>query len=239
MEPSQGTTEHVQNPEESSIPQPPAPGSIPPHADPPRSSGGGTRSPLALIVVALVVALMLYFGYHQVRHPGAASAAHMTGAILAPDFSLESLDGSSMRLSDLRGKAVLLNFWATWCGPCKIEMPWFVDFQNQYRSEGLQIVGVAMDDASKDDISKFAKDMGVNYPILIGKDSVGDQYGGVPALPETFVITRDGKIMDKIIGLRDKGEIEDAIKKALETRPASSQASIVETLTLGRNSVTR
>jgi peroxiredoxin len=190
-------------------------------------------------VVALVVALMLYFGYHQVRHPGAASAAHMTGAILAPDFSLESLDGSSMRLSDLRGKAVLLNIWATWCGPCKIEMPWFVDFQNQYRSEGLQIVGVAMDDASKDDISKFAKDMGVNYPILIGKDSVGDQYGGVPALPETFVITRDGKIMDKIIGLRDKGEIEDAIKKALETRPASSQASIVETLTLGRNSVTR
>ncbi len=161
----------------------------------------------------------------------------MTGATLAPDFSLESLDGSTMRLSDLRGKAVLLNFWATWCGPCKIEMPWFVDFQNQYASQGLQIVGVAMDDASKEDISKFAKDMGVNYPILIGKDSVGDQYGGVPALPETFVITRDGKIMDKIIGLRGKAEIEDAIKKALETRPATSQASILETSTLGKTSV--
>jgi peroxiredoxin len=239
MEPLQGTTEQVQNPEDSPIAQPQAPGSIPPDVDPPKSSSGATRSPLALVVVALVVALMLYFGYHQVRHPGAASAAHMTGATLAPDFSLESLDGSTMRLSDLRGKAVLLNFWATWCGPCKIEMPWFVDFQNQYASQGLQIVGVAMDDASKEDISKFAKDMGVNYPILIGKDSVGDQYGGVPALPETFVITRDGKIMDKIIGLRGKAEIEDAIRKALETRPATSQASILETPAVRKNSAPR
>jgi peroxiredoxin len=85
-----------------------------------------------------------------------------------------------------------------------------------------------MDDASKEDIGKFAKDMGVNYPILIGKDSVADQYGGVDGLPETFLITRDGKIMDKIIGLRGKSEIEDAIKKALDTRPAASQASTLE-----------
>jgi len=81
-----------------------------------------------------------------------------------------------------------------------------------------------MDDASKEDIGKFAKDMGVNYPILIGKEAVGDQYGGVPALPETFLIARDGKIVDKIIGLRGKAEIEDAIKEALNTRPATSQA---------------
>lgn len=189
------------------------------------------RSPLALVVVAFVVALMLYFGYHQARRPGAVSA-HVTQASVAPDFSLESLDGKTMRLSELRGKAVLLNFWATWCGPCKIEMPWFVELQNQYRSQGLQIIGVAMDDASKEDIGKFAKDMGVNYPILIGKESVGDQYGGVPALPETFLIARDGKIVDKIIGLKGKAEIEDAIKKALNTQPASSQASAS-----GQNSV--
>jgi thiol-disulfide isomerase/thioredoxin len=186
------------------------------------------RSPLALVVVAFVVALMLYFGYHQARRPGTASAHGLTGSTVAPDFSLESLDGKTMRLSDLRGKAVLLNFWATWCGPCKIEMPWFVDLQNKYGSQGLQIVGVAMDDASKEDIGKFAKDMGVNYPILIGKESVGDQYGGVPALPESFLIARDGKIVDKIIGLRGKAEIEDAIKKALDTRPAASQASAPE-----------
>jgi peroxiredoxin len=182
------------------------------------------RSPLAIIVVVVLVALMLYFAAHQARRTG-PSTSHNTQPSIAPDFSLESLDGSTMRLSDLRGKAVLLNFWATWCGPCKIEMPWFVDLQNQYRAQGLQIVGVAMDDASKADIAKFAKDMGVNYPILIGKEAVGDQYGGVPALPETFLIGRDGKIVDKIIGLRGKSEIEDSIKKALDTRPASSQAA--------------
>jgi peroxiredoxin len=181
------------------------------------------RSPLVLVIVAFVVTLMLYVGYHKAR--GAGLTSHLTTSSVAPDFTLESLDGRSMRLSDLRGKAVLLNFWATWCGPCKIEMPWFVDFQKQYGSQGLQIVGVAMDDASKADIAKFAKDMGVNYPILIGKESVGDQYGGVPALPESFVISRDGKIMDKIIGLRGKAEIEDSIKKALSTPPPSSQAS--------------
>jgi peroxiredoxin len=185
------------------------------------------RSPLALVVVAFVVALMLYFGYHQARH-SAGSSPRLTQSTIAPDFSLESLDGKTTRLSDYRGKAVLLNFWATWCGPCKIEMPWFVDLQNQYASRGLQIVGVAMDDGSKEDIAKFAKDMGVNYPILIGKESVGDEYGGVPALPQTFLIARDGKIVDKIVGLRGKAEIEDAIKKALNTRPAASQASASE-----------
>ena len=183
------------------------------------------RDPLTLVVVAFVVALMLYFGYHKARRPGAGSAPHLTQTSMAPDFTLESLDGKSMRLSDLRGKAVLLNFWATWCGPCKIEMPWFVELQQQYGSQGLQIVGVAMDDASKEDIAKFAKDMGVNYPILIGKESVGDAYGGVPALPESFFIGRDGKVVDKIIGLKGKGEIEDTIKKALNTQPAASQTA--------------
>ena len=197
---------------------------IPPSPDQP--SGKGTRNPLILVVVAFVVALMLYFGYHQARRTGAGSAPRLTQSSLAPDFSLESLDGKSLRLSDFRGKAVLLNFWATWCGPCKIEMPWFVDLQKEYGSQGLQIVGVAMDDASKEDISKFAKDMGVNYPILIGKESVGDEYGGVPALPESFLISRDGKIVDKIIGLRGKAEIEDDVKKALDTQAAKSEASV-------------
>jgi thiol-disulfide isomerase/thioredoxin len=188
------------------------------------------RNPLALVVVVFVVALMLYFGYHHARRSGSSFAPRITTASLAPDFSLESLDGRATRLSDFRGKAVLLNFWATWCGPCKIEMPWFVELQNRYAAQGLQIVGVAMDDASKEDIGKFAKDMGVNYPILIGKESVGDQYGGVPALPESFVIGRDGKIVDKIIGLRGKAEIEDLVKKALDTKSASGEAPPSENL---------
>jgi len=182
------------------------------------------RNPLALVVVALVVAFGIYFGYHQARRSNASLGPKLLQSGPAPDFSLQALDGKTTRLSDFRGKAVLLNFWATWCSPCKIEMPWFVDLQKEYGSQGLQIVGVAMDDASKEDIAKFAKDMGVNYPILIGKEAVGDEYGGVPALPESFLIARDGRIVDRIIGLKGKAEIEDAVKKALDTKPATSQA---------------
>jgi peroxiredoxin len=182
------------------------------------------RNPLALVLVAVVAAGMLYFGFHAARRSGVGRAG-VGKSITAPDFTLESLDGKSMRLSDLRGKAVLLNFWATWCEPCKIEMPWFVELQNEYGSQGLQVVGVAMDDSSKEEIARFAKEMGVNYPILIGKEAVGEDYGGVPALPESFFISRDGRIVNRIMGLRGRGEIEDSIKKALETPPATSPAA--------------
>jgi thiol-disulfide isomerase/thioredoxin len=185
----------------------------------------GGRNPLALVVVAVIVAGMLYIGFHMARRPGPEAPAILSKSTPAPDFTLQSLDGKNMRLSDFRGKAVLLNFWATWCGPCKIEMPWFVDLQKEYGPQGLQIVGVAMDDSSKEDIAKFAKEMGVNYPVLIGKEAVGDEYGGVPALPESFFIGRDGKIIDKIIGLKGKGEIEDSIKRALDTSPAPATTS--------------
>jgi thiol-disulfide isomerase/thioredoxin len=183
---------------------------------------GGNRNPLALVVVAVIAAAMLYVGFHMARRPGAPPQI-LGQASPAPDFTLESLDGKTMHLSDLRGKAVLLNFWATWCGPCKIETPWLVELQNQYGSQGLQVIGVAMDDSAKEDIAKFAKDMGVNYPVLLGKEAVGDAYGGVPALPESFFIGRDGKIVDKIIGLKGKGEIEDSIKKALGTESAKNE----------------
>jgi thiol-disulfide isomerase/thioredoxin len=189
----------------------------------PGPTAGGRRNPLALLVVAVVAAAMLFFGFHMARRSGATPS--LTKSTPAPDFTLQSLDGKNMSLSDLRGKAVLLNFWATWCGPCKIEMPWFIELQKQYGSQGLQIVGVAMDDSSKEDIAKFASDMGVNYPVLLGKEAVGEAYGGVPALPESFFIGRDGKIVDKIIGLKGKAEIEDAIKKALDTPAVNSQAA--------------
>jgi thiol-disulfide isomerase/thioredoxin len=185
------------------------------------------RDPVVLVVVALVVALMLVFGLKMARHSSQGMAtgnAQMKNGP-APDFTLQSLDGKTVRLSDFRGKPVVLNFWATWCGPCKIEMPWFVDLQKQYGPQGLQIVGVAMDDSGKDDIAKFAKDMGVNYPVLLGKEAVGEAYGGVPALPESFFIGRDGKIVDKIIGLKGRADIEESIKKALNTQPGTATAS--------------
>jgi len=114
-----------------------------------------------------------------------------------------------------KGKVVLVNFWATWCAPCKIEMPWFVELQKQYGPDGFQIVGVAMDDASTKDIADFAHEMGVNYPVLIGKESVGDAYGGVQFLPENFYIDRNGKVVDRAFGLKGRGEIEDEIKKII------------------------
>jgi cytochrome c-type biogenesis protein len=186
------------------------------------------RNPLALVVAAVIVSGMLYFGFHMARRTEAATAPGTPQIRIAPDFNLVSLEGKNIRLSDYRGKAVLLNFWATWCGPCKIEMPWFVELQNEYGAQGLQIVGVAMDDSSKEDIAKFVKDMGVNYPVLIGKEEVGDAYGGVPALPESFFISRDGKIVDRIMGLEGKGDIEDAIRKALNAQPSTAPAATIQ-----------
>ena len=196
-------------------------------AEPPiaERAAGRKRNPLALVVVAVVAAAMLYFGVHMARRSG-PSTPGITKSGPAPDFTLESLDGKSIRLSDLRGKAVLLNFWATWCGPCKIETPWLVEFQGQYGKQGLQVVGVEMGDDGKKDIEQFTKEMGINYPVLFGKEAVGEAYGGVPALPETFFIGRDGRIVGRIIGLEGKAEIEDSIKKALDTQAQNSQASL-------------
>jgi len=192
---------------------------------PPPPTPHGGRNPMALVAAAVIVAAMLYVGFHAARRSAPTHSSFAGKSSVAPDFTLESLDGKNMRLSDFRGKAVLLNFWATWCGPCKIEMPWFVELQNQYGTQGLQIVGVAMDDSAKEDIAKFVKDMGVNYPVLLGKEAVGDAYGGVPALPESFFISRDGKIVDKFIGLRGKAEVEEAIKAALESSSSNSAAA--------------
>jgi len=135
---------------------------------------------------------------------------------VAPDFSLKSLpDGKTVTLSSLRGKAVLVNFWATWCEPCKIEMPSLVDLQKKYGPQGLQIVGVAMDDADDKEISTFAHKMGVNYMVLRGTEKVGDLYGGIDRLPMTYYLDRSGKVVDETMGMAGEATFEDAIKRAL------------------------
>ncbi|MGH9513600.1 MAG: peroxiredoxin family protein [Terriglobales bacterium] len=173
------------------------------------------RDPVVIIVVVMVITLMLVFGIRKSRRAGPPAQTAANQIKIAPDFSLQSLDGKTVRLSDFRGKAVLLNFWATWCEPCKVEMPWIIDLQKQYASQGLQVLGVAMDDVGPDEIAKFTKQMGVNYPVVIGKDEVADSYGGLPFLPTTFYIGRDGKVVDRVFGIKGRGEIEDDIKKAL------------------------
>jgi len=178
------------------------------------------RSPLVILVIAVMVIALLLVRFHVAQRSRAsaastAQAALSSNAQMAPDFALESLDGKTVHLSDLNGKAVLLNFWATWCQPCKVEMPWFEQLQKQYGPQGLQVIGIAMDDASKEDIAKYAKSLGVDYPILLGKEDVGDAYGGIQFLPATFYVGRDGKVVDKVFGLKGRAEIEDNVKKAL------------------------
>jgi cytochrome c biogenesis protein CcmG/thiol:disulfide interchange protein DsbE len=182
----------------------------------------------ALVFVALFVAIlaMLASGKYldRTRKHGPLKLVGNVQGLPAPDFQLPSLDGAKVKLSDFRGKAVLLNFWATWCPPCKVEMPWFADLQKEYGKDGLVILGVAMDDSEPDKIAQFASEMGVNYPILLGTDQVSDDYGNVQYLPTSFYISRDGTIVDKMTGLLDRKDIEEAVKKTLNTtsRPTSS-----------------
>ena len=180
------------------------------------------RNAVAIVVVALVVAVMIFAGVRSSRGPkvspliGDSQPISSTDAKgkQAPDFALQDLQGKQVKLSDFRGKAVLLNFWATFCGPCKVEMPWLVELQKQYGPQGFEIVGVALDDSGKETIEKFAKQMGVNYTILQGQDAVGDAYGAV-GLPATYYIDRSGKIVDSALGLVTRSEIENNIKKSL------------------------
>jgi peroxiredoxin len=139
----------------------------------------------------------------------------------APDFTLPDLKGKSIQLSSFKGKAVVVDFWATWCEPCKIEMPWLVDLQKKYGPEGLQILGVAMDDADDQTIQEFAHKMGVNYPVLKGTEAVADLYGGLDGLPATFFVDRSGKIVDVAVGLANQSLLEDSIKRALVQTHAS------------------
>jgi len=178
------------------------------------------RNAFVFAVLSTAILGMLAFGkwVDRQRHnrPRTSLAGDVRG-VQAPDFELASLDGRKVKLSDFKGKAVVLNFWATWCAPCKVEMPWFVDLQNQYGNDGLEIVGVAMDDSDPQKIAQFASEMGVNYPVLLGTNNVSEAYGDVDYLPTTFYINRQGKIVGKVAGLIGKAEIEDDAKKALDS----------------------
>lgn len=194
------------------------------------------RSLIFVVFVILVITGFLFMG-KRMSHNGQPQAsansngtpnaptqsAGPTTGNLAPDFDLKVLDGNgkTMKLSSLRGKAVILDFWATYCGPCKIEMPWFVELQNKYGKDGLQIVGVAVDDAGEKAISDFTHKMGINYPILIGTEKVADLYGGLDGLPTTFFIDRSGKIIDRQLGLISESVIVDNIKKGLASGESS------------------
>jgi peroxiredoxin len=143
----------------------------------------------------------------------------------APDFALKDADGKVVHLSDYRGKVVLLDFWATWCGPCKIEIPWFMDMQRRDKDRGFEVLGVAMDDEGWEAVKPFLSQMGVNYRVVIGNDTTAQLYGGVDALPTTFLIDRTGRIAAVHIGLASKKDFEDGVEQLLQGSATSTANS--------------
>ena len=139
----------------------------------------------------------------------------------APDFTLKDSYGQAVKLSDYKGKVVLLNFWATWCGPCKIEIPWFQEFETANTSKGFAVLGVAMDDEGWDVVKPYIEQHKVNYRVLLGNEQVGTLYGGVESLPTTFVLDREGKIASVHIGLVSKGDYAQEIQALLAGGKAS------------------
>jgi cytochrome c biogenesis protein CcmG/thiol:disulfide interchange protein DsbE len=143
----------------------------------------------------------------------------------APQFSLEDLSGKKVALANYKGKALLINFWATWCAPCKIETPWLIDLRNQYAAQGFEIIGISMDDLDRGDpgklgdekreIARFVQQMKMPYPVLIDGDSISKPYGGLDDLPTSFFVDRGGTVVASQLGLTSKSEIEAKIKKSL------------------------
>jgi thiol-disulfide isomerase/thioredoxin len=144
----------------------------------------------------------------------------------APAFSLEDLTGKKVSLDSFKGKAVLVNFWATWCAPCKIETPWIVELRSQYASQGFEVLGISADELDKDDAKKLdqekkdiassADKLHISYPVLIDGGSLDKDYGGLDELPMSFYVDRKGTVVAVQMGLSSKAEMEESVKKALE-----------------------
>ena len=185
----------------------------------------------------LIVGLLLVAGAIAVYHfsprfepkvsAGAAASADRPADIPAPEeapsirgtpapaFELANLEGKKVRLADFKGKVVLVNFWATWCGPCLLEIPWFIEFQKQYGPQGLEIVGISMDEEGPAVVKPFVAKHQMNYTVVMGTDQTPTQFGGLPGYPVSFLIDRDGKYYSKHLGLVTKDNVESEIQALL------------------------
>ena len=142
----------------------------------------------------------------------------------APAVSFENLDGQTVNLSQYRGKVVLVNFWATWCEPCRSEIPELIEFQKEYASKGFTVLGVAMDQEGKSVVAPFVEKqqfdvngqkMTMNYPIVLGNEKIATQFGGIIGMPTTFVISKDGKVVKRVIGVIDPQGMNQFIQQQL------------------------
>jgi len=166
---------------------------------------------LILVAAGILVAGLLL----ATRLRGPATTAQSGLPRQAPDFSLPDLSGQKLTLSSYRGKVVLLDFWATWCAPCREEIPRFVEMQDKYQAQGLQILGVSMDD-SPEPVREFSQKFHMNYPVVIGNAKTGELYGGILGLPVAYLIDREGRVTSRHIGATDAAVFEKEIVNMLE-----------------------
>lgn len=145
-------------------------------------------------------------------------------AVAAPDVTLKDLNGKDVSLSQYRGKVVFVNFWATWCDPCRLEIPWLIEMQQKYSARGFTVLGVAMDDEGASVVTPFVRKerfdangakVQMNYPILIGNEATAAKFGGLIGFPTSMLISRDGKIVQRSVGLISFDEITKAIESHL------------------------
>ncbi|HEY6989656.1 MAG TPA: redoxin domain-containing protein [Bryobacteraceae bacterium] len=168
----------------------------------------------SLLLVSVAVAALLWSC--SGKDPFNAEAQSIKNRKPAADFTLRDANGAAVKLSDYRGKVVLLNFWATWCGPCTLEIPWFIEFEQQYKTQGFAVVGVSMDEDGWNAIKPYVAAHKMNYRVLLGDDSVSQLYGGVESLPTTFLIDRKGRVaFPPHIGLAGKNEYLKEIQSLL------------------------
>jgi len=162
------------------------------------------------LVATLVTLLLCECGSQEDQSRFASRAA--------PDFSLKDLNGGICRLADLRGRVVLLNFFATWCGPCRQEIPDFVRLYEGFKDKGLEIIGVSLDQEGEAVLRPFIEHYRISYPILLGTTEVVLDYGGIKGIPTTFLIDHNGIISNYFVGLRPGYVIEESVRKLLKQR---------------------
>ena len=193
-------------------------------ADGTQSVARALRGAARLVLSGLLAAALASCGKPSSQTAGGTAerpVSHGEVGTPAPEFNLPDLTGAQVASSSFKGKVVILDFWATWCPPCKEEIPHLVNLQAKYRDQGLAIVGLSLDAGGARDVKPFAEEHDVNYTMLIANGEVAKSYGNVAAIPTTFVIDRDGKIVQRFIGYTAPEVFEQAIKPLLALQPLS------------------
>ena len=185
------------------------------------------------VLLGALLAVLLVAGLYFVNRYWIAPATQRAGRLQgdrpwAPPFSLTDLNGCKLELADHKGKVVLLDFWATWCGPCRIEIPGFVRLQERYRDQGLVVIGVSLDD-SPEPVREFYREFRMNYAVAMGDERVPELYGGIIGLPTTFLIGRDGRIYSRHIGATHVSVFEEEIKELLAASGSEGAAGFKQT----------